>query len=166
MLKPTQIRWAWDRFKEATTYLLVAAVTISQIQFTATAEAASPATTTVSAGSAPPPAATSIDSFQPDLFTGRATTSIPINVPPGRKELAPSLSIGYSSSSRNGWIGAGWGMDMGYIERSTRYGVPSYTNTDTFAFMFQGVNSELIEVYDGTYRAKDEGHFLRFENLG
>ena len=70
--------------------------------FPTPAHAARLGTSTVSSGSAPPPAASTTESFQPDLFTGRATTGIPIAVPPGRKGVQPSLALGYSSSSRNG----------------------------------------------------------------
>ena len=130
------------------------------------AEASHLGSSTASAGSAPPPAATAIQSFQPDLFTGRATTSIPIAVPPGRKGMQPSLGLAYSSSGRNGWVGVGWSLDVAYIERSTKNGVPKYDSSDTYTFMFQGVASDLVQIPDGTYRAKDEGLFLRFTNNG
>ena len=64
-----------------------AALVVSQLALPPRAEASHLGSTIASAGSAPPPAATLIESFQPDLFTGRATTSIPIVVPPGRKGL-------------------------------------------------------------------------------
>ena len=147
----------FEPIREVVTWVLVVAFCVAQLRFTQTAEASSPGTSTVSAGMAPPPAATTVESFQPDLFTGRATTSIPIAVPPGRKALQPALALTYSSSARNGWLGVGWGMDFGYIERSTRDGVPTYGSSDVFTFLLHGVNSELIQVYDGTYRAKDEG---------
>ncbi len=156
----------WIKPAEApVTWVLIVAFCASQLNIS-TARAGGPGTTTVSAGSAPAPATTTTESFQPDLFTGRAATSIPIAVPPGRKALQPALALMYSSASRNGWLGAGWGMDFGYIERSTRAGVPKYDSSDTYTFLLHGVNSELIQVYDGTYRAKDESLFLRFEGLG
>ena len=52
--------------------------------------------------------------------SGAATTSIPIEVPPGRKGMAPNLSLNYNSNSSNGWIGVGWGLDMGGIQRNTK----------------------------------------------
>lgn len=103
-----------------------------------------------------------VQAFQADLFTGRAQTGIPIFVPPGRKNVQPSLNLGYSSSGGNGWIGMGWGLDMGYIARSTKRGVPKYDSTDTYVFSFQGVNSELVNVATNEYRAKDESLFLKF----
>ncbi|MDP3722686.1 MAG: hypothetical protein Q8R91_04215, partial [Candidatus Omnitrophota bacterium] len=50
-------------------------------------EAAHLGSATASAGSAPPPSVSAVQSFQPDLFIGRATTAIPLAVPPGRKGL-------------------------------------------------------------------------------
>ncbi|MBI4597338.1 MAG: VCBS repeat-containing protein [Candidatus Omnitrophica bacterium] len=137
---------------------------VSQLALPPRRAEAAPGSSTASAGSAPPPAVSTIQSFQPDLFTGRATTSIPIAVPPGRKGMQPSLGLSYSSSSRNSWVGVGWGLDLGFIERNTKDGVPKYDSTDAFTFMFQGVASELVRIADGTYRAKDEGLFLRVED--
>ncbi len=103
-----------------------------------------------------------VQSFQADLFTGRAQTSVPIFVPPGRKNVQPSLGLNYSSSGGNGWLGNGWGMDMGYIARDTKKGVPKYDSTDKYIFSYQGVNSELVLVAANEYRAKDEALFLKF----
>ena len=103
-----------------------------------------------------------VQSFQADLFTGRAQTSVPIFVPPGRKNVQPSLSLNYSSSGGNGWMGMGWGLDMGFIQRDTKKGVPKYDSTDKFIFSYQGVNSELVLVGTNEYRAKDEALFLKF----
>ena len=117
---------------------------------------------TASAGSAPPAAVSAIQRFQPDLFTGRATTAIPIAVLPGRRGVQPSLALGYSSSGRNGWVGVGWGLKVGAIERSTKRGVPWYDASDTFTPpqqvgagftpSFQGITSDLVRIADGTYR--------------
>lgn len=165
-------------FEKAVTWLVTLAVVATNIPLVAivctvigcftptTARAAALGTSTVSAGSAPPPAATKVDSFQPDLFTGRATTGVPIAIPPGRKGVQPSVGLGYSSSGRNGWLGVGWALDLGYIERSTRKGVPKYDATDSYAFSLNNVNSELVRLADGTYRARDEGGFLKIEDLG
>ena len=155
-----------SRLQRGTAGLTAAAVIIAQLSFPPRAEASHLGASTASAGSAPPPAITAIQSFQPDLFTGRATTSIPIAVPPGRKGMQPNLALSYSSSARNGWVGVGWSLDVGYIERSTKKGVPKYDATDTFTFMFQGVASDLVLTSGAIYRAKDEGLFLRFENKG
>jgi len=154
------------KLKRLTAFVTSLALLASQLAFPPRTEASHLGSSTASAGSAPSPAVTAIQSFQPDLFTGRATTAMPIAVPPGRKGMQPSLGLTYSSSGRNGWVGVGWGLDAGYIERSTKNGVPKYDTTDTYAFMFQGVSSDLVKIPDGTYRAKDEGLFLRFEYKG
>ncbi|MFA5167827.1 MAG: toxin TcdB middle/N-terminal domain-containing protein [Candidatus Omnitrophota bacterium] len=110
------------------------------------------------AGSAGP-----VQSFQTDLFTGRAQTSVPIFVPPGRKNIQPNLSLNYSSSSGNGWVGVGWSLAMGSIQRDVKKGVPHYDSTDTYVFSFQGVSSELVAIDTNQYRAKDETLFLKFD---
>ena len=107
-------------------------------------------------------AAGAVQSFQADLFTGRAQTSIPIFVPPGRKNVQPSLNMSYSSSAGSSWLGVGWALDLGFIQRDIKSGVPKYDNTDTFVFSFQGVYSELVEIATNEYRAVDEALFLKF----
>ncbi len=143
---------------------VITAVTIvaNQLAFPSSAAAAGSGSSNASAGSALPPGMTAVQSFQPDLFSGRAAMSLPLVVPPGRRNMQPELTLTYSSSGRNGWLGMGWSLESGYIERSTKNGVPTYTASDIFVLQFQGVNSELVKVPDGTYRAKDEGAFLRF----
>ncbi len=143
-----------------------AAMIAAQCSFPAPSEASHLGSSTASAGSAPPPAATLVENFQPDLFTGRATTGVPIVLPPGRKGIQPSLALSYSSSGRNGWLGVGWMLDVGYVERNTKNGVPKYDSSDTYAFMFQGISSDLIQIPDGTYRAQEENLFLKFINNG
>src|SRR3989338_11374131 len=101
-------------------------------------------------------------SFQADLFTGRGQTGVPIFVPPGRKNVQPSLNLSYSSSGGNGWLGVGWNLDMGFIQRDVKKGVPKYDSTDKYIFSFQGVSSELVNVATNEYRAKDEALFLKF----
>ncbi|MDF0650344.1 MAG: SpvB/TcaC N-terminal domain-containing protein [Nitrospira sp.] len=63
-------------------------------------------------------------SLQPDLFTGTLTGSIPIEVPPGRNGIQPNLALVYESAGGNGWVGMGWKLEMGAIERQTRWGAP------------------------------------------
>jgi len=62
--------------------------------------------------------------FQADLFTGRFTYAVPIKAAPGRQGAQPKLTLGYNSASGNGWCGMGWSLDVGYIQRDTRMGVP------------------------------------------
>ncbi len=127
------------------------------------AAAASLGSSSAAIGAPLAPLASTIQTFQPDLFTGRATLAVPLEVAPGRRGVQPALGLSYVSGGRNGWVGTGWGLELGCIERSTRRGVPSYGSGDTFAASLQGVQAELVSIGSGEYRAKDEGAFLRFQ---
>ncbi|MFH1640618.1 MAG: SpvB/TcaC N-terminal domain-containing protein, partial [Candidatus Omnitrophota bacterium] len=84
--------------------------------------------------------------FQADDFLGAGNTAISIGVPPGRKNMQPEISVSYSSAAPNGWLGLGWTLNLGYIERSTKNGIPKYTSSDTFYLSFQGLNTDLVGV--------------------
>ncbi len=98
--------------------------------------------------------------------SGAAITSIPIIVPPGRKGMAPNLSLTYNSNGPNGWVGVGWGLDMGAIQRNTKRGV-NY-NANDYVVMVNGSTSELVSRGDwGTnyYGAKIEGAFSKYQKI-
>lgn len=66
-----------------------------------------------------------------DLFSGAARFSVPIELPMGPGGFTPRLSLEYSSDSGNGKIGLGWSISgLDRIERSTRFGIPSYFDPD------------------------------------
>lgn len=48
-----------------------------------------------------------------DVSGGAATYTIPIQVPPGRKGMQPSVSLSYSSRAGNGVAGLGWNLNAG-----------------------------------------------------
>ena len=96
-----------------------------------------------------------------DLFTGAATTSIPIDVPPGRGGVQPNLALVYTSASRNGWVGLGWKLDKGVIDRQTKFGL-NYSGDD-YIFRLAGINVELVNTGTDEYRAKVEGRFTRVQ---
>src|SRR5437870_13215524 len=96
-------------------------------------------------------------SMQPDLFTGTASTSIPIEVPPGRHGIQPALSLMYWSGNGDGWLGPGWKLEVGAIQRQTRFGVDY--NGDDYTFRLAGVSTDLVSIGSGEYRAKIEGVF-------
>jgi hypothetical protein len=104
------------------------------------------------------------------LFTGAFTYSYPIVVPPGRRGIQPNLSLLYNSQAQNGWVGMGWNLSLGSIQRSTKNGIPTYNDSqDTFILQFQGETDQLVPVSTGTdgagsyteYRAQIESSFLR-----
>jgi RHS repeat-associated protein len=60
---------------------------------------------------------------------GTASYSIPIEVPPGRLGMQPSLSLNYASTKNNGMLGMGW--SLGGLSTITR--CPAIVDRDDFA---------------------------------
>ncbi|WP_257456314.1 SpvB/TcaC N-terminal domain-containing protein [Archangium lipolyticum] len=58
--------------------------------------------------------------------SGDAVLSYPLELPPGRLGVQPSLALGYNSARGNGWMGLGWDIGLSAIEAETRWGVPRY----------------------------------------
>jgi len=116
-------------------------------------------TTTGSGGGGP-----SGVSASASLFSGAATVSIPIEVPPGRRGMAPKLAITYNSQLPNGWLGVGFTLDLGSIQRSTKRGV-DYAGTD-FVAVLNGASAELVprstDWGTGYYSAKIEGAYMKY----
>ncbi len=104
------------------------------------------------------------ESFQTDLATGSATAGISIVVPPGRKNMQPSLALSYSSNNANGICGVGWGLASSSIQRSTKKGMPKYDNTDMFDFASSGSSGDLvlIDAANNEYRQKIETGFMKY----
>lgn len=94
-----------------------------------------------------------------DKNSGAATHVIPIEVPPGRNGLAPSINLVYNSLNRNGWVGVGWSIDMGAIQRSTKS--LDYQGDD-FVVVSSGARTELVAVGNNEYKAKIENAFSRY----
>lgn len=70
---------------------------------------------------------------------GDARVSYPIELPPGRNGMQPTLAIAYSSSAGNGWLGLGWDMAVPTISVDTRWGVPRYDGThETETYLLNG----------------------------
>ncbi len=94
------------------------------------------------------------------VYTGAAVYNIPIEVPPGRKGIQPNLALTYNSYTSNGWIGVGWSLEIGSIERSTKRGM-DYSAND---YVSSG-DGELVERTDwGTnyFGAKVEEAFSKY----
>jgi len=128
-------------------------------------------------GAAGSPTAPGTLNFQADLFTGRFNYSIPIVVPPARQGAEPKLGLGYNSAGGNSWCGVGWGLEVGFIQRDTRKGVPvkwtngvampltEYDDDKGFVASIGGVSANLVKIAGGTpaeYRAEVDGAFLKF----
>jgi hypothetical protein len=105
------------------------------------------------------------------LFTGAFAYTYPLQVPNGRNGMHPELALVYNSQAGNGWLGVGWDLSVGSIQRSTVKGVPTYDDAlDKFTFILAGQSEELVPVGVGSdgsgaykeYRAQIESAFLRF----
>lgn len=80
---------------------------------------------------------------------GDANVSYPIVIPSGRKGMQPSLSVAYSSSNGNGWLGEGWDVSgLSSITIDTRWGSPVFSPSDETELY--SLNGEML-VYDGSY---------------
>ena len=85
--------------------------------------------TTSSTTTATPEDIVSVKTIDVQSNTGAAKISIPIEVPSGRKGMSPNLTLTYSSGKSNGWIGVGWDIEIGAIQRSAKWGV-NYSSND------------------------------------
>jgi RHS repeat-associated protein len=72
------------------------------------------------------------ETFQPNLFSGTGSHSVPIAVSPGRSGFEPTLSLQYSSANGNGPFGLGWQLSIPRITRKTEKGLPQYNSADVF----------------------------------
>ncbi|MFA4889365.1 MAG: SpvB/TcaC N-terminal domain-containing protein [Candidatus Omnitrophota bacterium] len=99
----------------------------------------------------------------PDMLTGSFSHSLPIAIAPGRKGMQPGLAFTYRSSNPNSWTGVGFGLNPGYIVRSTRLGPPRYVDElDSFYFITDAGSTELVHLVDNLYEAKIESSFSKF----
>src|SRR5262245_16894702 len=122
------------------------------------------------------------ESFQPQLNNGSGSTGVKLALPRGPGGITPDLSLVYNSGAGNSSLGLGWSPSgMLSVRRSTDRGVPYYVDgpdgldndsdgrvdnpeeLDTFT----GANGEeLVTLSDGTFRAENEGAFLRYLRSG
>lgn len=64
-----------------------------------------------------------------DLASGSVALEIPLEVPAGTGGFVPELALRYRSEFTSGVFGVGWQLTGGEIRRSTRFGVPTYSDT-------------------------------------
>ena len=110
--------------------------------------------------------------FQTDLFTGRFGYAVPIQVPPGRNGSEPQIALRHSSGGENTWCGYGWDLDLGYIQREIKKGVPvkwsanaplkEYDEAKGFVFSLGSQSAALVKTGQNEYRAEIDSAFLRF----
>lgn len=88
-------------------------------------------------------------------FSGALNYRYPINVPPGRNGLQPTLFLSYDSQSveHHSIFGVGWAVSIPSIQRINREGSEKLFNSNVFNSSLSG---ELVPLGSGDYRAKIE----------
>ncbi|MFB7513266.1 SpvB/TcaC N-terminal domain-containing protein [Streptomyces sp. NPDC056144] len=107
---------------------------------------------------------------------GDARLAYPLELPPGRAGLAPSLSVAYASSAAETWLGTGWDLSVPSLSVDTRWGVPRYDkDRETETYVLGG--EELAPVAhrgtpgprstgDKVFHPRVEGGFERIVRTG
>lgn len=101
-----------------------------------------------------------------NLFVGAATLAVPIEVPPGRGAMTPSLALTYNSSAKQSPFGYGWSLPIGTIQRCLKRGVPSChdsTYRNDFVLELPSGTVECTLAADGRCYPQIEESFLRIE---
>src|SRR5262249_3345066 len=83
-------------------------------------------TTLTSIGAASPAANVTMIEPPNPTSSGDARVTYPFWIPNSRGNYHPGVSLTYSSSSDNSWVGVGWDLQLSRIEIDTRWGVPTY----------------------------------------
>ncbi|MBN1697457.1 MAG: hypothetical protein JW881_08080 [Spirochaetales bacterium] len=96
--------------------------------------------------------------------SGAASFQIPLRVPQGRGEATPHLALSYNSESQNGWLGRGFDINFSQITTDTKFGLPIYTDSDTY--VLDGENLVLFSDYDepDVYRLRKEESFQQIRH--
>jgi RHS repeat-associated protein len=102
------------------------------------------------------------EAFEPQLNSGTVSYSIPLETPPGRAGVQPSISLSYNGGNPNGILGLGWKLAVPMIQVRTEDGMPAYDTTDEYV---GAEGEELVEVEAGVFRAEIEGAFNRYTRL-
>ena len=105
----------------------------------------------------------SLQGFQVASFTGAATYSFPVQVPPGPGGLQPNLSLSYNSmlvdnasgNTQAAWVGMGWSLDTGYIQRNM-HGTMTWLEDDTYSLSANGIGGMMLKGTDGYYHTTNE----------
>ena len=109
------------------------------------------------------------ESFQPTLNTGTAKYGVVLKLPPGAAGHTPDVRLSYEGGGGNGPLGYGWSTPIAYVQRRSDKGIPTYGQNVGFerADMFiNEMKEELVPLTNGFYFCKDEGPFIRYQQLG
>ncbi|MGE3499691.1 MAG: toxin TcdB middle/N-terminal domain-containing protein [Candidatus Binatia bacterium] len=99
-----------------------------------------------------------------NLFVGAAMTTVPIQVPPGRKSVTPKLALTYNSNGGPSPYGYGWDVGLPRVQRATKRGRlscidPTYRND--FVVSLPGASLECRRRADGRCVPNVEDAFIK-----
>ena len=109
------------------------------------------------------------------MNTGDAHTGYDLDLPGGRSGMNPHLSVTYSSSEGNGWLGLGWNLASPSVSIDTRWGVPRYdAGLETETYILEGEQltpvahrgALVARAPEKTFRYRTEGRFPRIIRHG
>jgi RHS repeat-associated protein len=96
------------------------------------------------------------ETFEPHLHTGAGSYSIPLDVPNGANDVAPKLTLLYSTGTGNTMFGMGFSLNLYTIGRSTEKRIPTYDDSLDQLVLVGG--GELIDKGDGSLIVKKNPH--------
>lgn len=105
------------------------------------------------------------DEPEVDPFFAQVTYEVPIDLPAGRGQFGPSLSLSYSGALGNGPLGLGWSLPSVRIQRSLRHGVPRFDGTDELELV-GAASGRLVAISAAEYRIEGRGQTVRVRRVG
>lgn len=104
------------------------------------------------------------ETFTPDLSTGVGTLNIPIDIPNGPNDIAPKVSLQYTTAAGNGPFGMGFNLTpIPRLLRSTSQGFPSFDASDTLTLEGAG---DLVALGGGAFRPQVDGGAYQVKQSG
>jgi RHS repeat-associated protein len=99
-----------------------------------------------------------------DPFYAQLNYQVPIELPAGRGGLTPRLALTYSGALGNGPLGIGWTLGQPKIQRTTRFGMPRFSDSDELEI--SGIASgRLVSIGNGEYRVEGMGQTVRVRRV-
>ncbi len=92
---------------------------------------------------------------------GTANLGYPLWIPAGRQGMQPELTLSYSSSGENGWMGQGWDINIPMITTETRWGVPYHkSNYESETYLLNGeqLATKYLDILTGNLKYNTLAH--------
>src|SRR5690606_35776349 len=104
-----------------------------------------------------------------DLFRGASQVALPFVLPPGVNGFSPSLYLSYSSQRvlETGFIGYGWDLPLGFVQRLNKDGIDQMYLEPTYSISLGNLQGELalLDTIGNVqrYGLKTESDFARID---